>query len=382
MLRCLIIASDIGITAPGIVYKTIIKELSKDIRISLIVPSAEGKIDLPVSVLSSVPKGYSHYRIANMFMSIFAKPLFDIYWVKRQICRIDPKDIRCQNVIVSFVSFHNYKSILLGYYLSKKYNIKWVIYSVDAIPSPIGWCKYNRFYKNTCKFISQYISRCDAFFSSNEQMLKYQLGMLPSFDKPSGVMFTPIRTDIKISTIESNISPVFLYTGGLYGPRRIEALIGGFRLFLQNCPTARLLFVGLNSFQPFTTCQDLIDSGNLEVYGYTQELKKFYDEAAVLIDINAYFDNDVFLSSKIVNYLPMMKPIISITGLNSPSRNIFTDDPSIIHCRHNIQEIYDALVRAVSMGKCGLSHRKYYIEQFSVENTVKKFNNTLSCICL
>lgn len=379
-MKCLIIASDIGISAPGIVYETIIKELSKSMEISLIVVSCRDGINMNVSMLPSAHKGYEHYRIANMFMSSLGRPLFDCFWLERQRRLLNPDIVKCQDVIISFVSFHNYKGVLLGNYLSQKYNKKWIIYSVDAIPAPLGWGKDGRFYRNTRRFISKYISRCDAFFSANAQMLDYQLKPVQPFAKPSGVMFTPIRTDIDVCMSTTSLSPVFLYTGGLYGPRRKEALIDGFRLFLRDYPSARLVFVGINYLQPFASCQDLIDSGNVEVYGYTRELKKFYDEATVLIDINAYFDNDVFLSSKIVNYLPLMKPIISITGLNSPSRNIFTKDPTIIHCRHDAHEVHNGLLEALNAKKSDFSKREYYIRQFSVENVIKSFKDTLFAV--
>ena len=294
--------------------------------------------------------------------------------VKEAKKMLRPEFVKNQDVIVSFASFHNYKSILLGYYLSKKYSKKWVIYSVDAIPAPIGWEKPGLFHKNTISFISKYINQCDAYFASNQQMLDYQLSLLDGFSNPSGVIYTPIRSDFKYTGCNCyNNDPVLLYTGGIYGPRKKEAFLDGFRIFLKTYPRAKVVFVGEYSMNSFTLYSDLIESGNIEFYGYTHDLSKFYDNASVLIDINAYFNNDVYLSSKIINYLPLKKPILSITGLNSPSRNLFKHDDSIVHCLHIPEQIADSLSRIVSLKDIDFTQRTQYVEMFHANNVIRDF---------
>ena len=376
-MKCLIIAGDLGITAPGLVYETIIRELTKYAEISVIVPEKRKDLDLPVAYLESADRGFEHIRIAHAFMALCGISLFDEYWVLKQKRILDDNIIKQQDVIISLVSFHNYKGLILGDYLSTKYQKKWVVYSVDAIPAPLGWIKDGLFYRNTCRFVSNRISRCDAFFSSNEQMLHYQLQAMKVLPANIGVVYTPIRSDITIDSFSVTEYPLFLYTGGLYGPRKKEALLDGFRLLLNDYPKARLVFVGVNRIDFFEAYKDMLESGNLELHGYTHDLQKFYKSATALIDINAYFDNDVFLSSKIVNYLIVKKPIISITGLNSPSRNIFKEDISILHCKHNSNEIYQALKKVLEYDFDDWSERKKYIDMFSVENVVKNIVKVL-----
>lgn len=382
-MNCLIIVEDVGLTAPGIVYETIIRELAKDMKITLITVRSRDNVNLPVTILPSVRINYKHYRISNLFMSIIGRPCLDDLWVIRQKSLIDSEIIKQQNIIISFISFQGYKSLILGYYLSNKFSKKWAIYSVDAIPAPAGWSKINRLYKKTQKFVSKYISLCDVFFSANSQMLEYQLSFLHVVKKHVGVMFTPIRRICMVRNkfvVNTTKNFVFLYTGDIYGPRKIDALLCGFRLFLKDYPYAQLLFVGVNNKHLFDQYIDLMNSNNLCVYDYTSDLETFYEKADVLIDINAYFDNDVFLSSKIVNYLPLMKPIISITGLNSPARNIFVNDPSIIHCRHDFKEIYDAFCKITNMTEIDYWKRQSYIDLFSVKNAVIDFKNALLAV--
>lgn len=202
-------------------------------------------------------------------------------------------------------------------------------------------------------------------------MLDYEVSYMPNYTGVKDYLYTPIRNEAIIkSKPKGNI--IFLYTGGLYGPRKKEALIDGFRLFIKEYPQAKLIFVGNNSKRDFQCAEDLILSNNVEIKGFTPNLQSLYNEATALIDINAYFDNDVFLSSKIINYLPIMKPIISITGNNSPSRNIFTEDSSIIHCSHNAEDINWALNRTINMPEQNIEQRKIYLDIFSVSTIAQK----------
>lgn len=382
-MNVLVIASDLGYTAPGIVYETILKELSKAFNLSVISIKTRNQKYIPAKYLPTAGLKYEHYRVSDASMSFFGRNLYDYYWLLKQRRLIKKEIVSDHDVIITLMSNHNYKSLILGCYLSYKYKKKWVIYSVDAVPAPLGWSTEGKLFRNTKKFISRYIPKCDAFFSSNKQMLDYQLGFLEKRPYYTGYIYTPIHTrdytEKKIGIERCQLHPVFLYTGGVYGPRRIENLLEGFRFFLKDYPLAKLVFVGTPKLHQFDSYEDLILSKNIEINGYTQDLAPYYDIATALIDLNAFFDNDIFLSSKIVNYLPLRKPIISITGLNSPSRNIFSADESIIHCIHDSGEIYRGLLNSV-IQTFDYKQRDIYIEKFMPQNAVKPLLQVLGKI--
>lgn len=377
-MKCLIIANNVGVSAPGIVNETLIRELSEYADISLISLQSRIGMNLKVTSLQTVPKKFNHWRIERIMFSLFGRNLFDDLWLLLQRKLLNYQIVEKYDFIISFISNHNYESLLLGELISKKYKKKWIVYSVDAIPAPLGWETDSRFYRNTKTFINKHLSRCDAFFSSNNQMLDYQLSSLNLSNIVTGVLFNPIRSEYKERIEFTNDKTIFLYTGSIYGPRKIETLLAGFRLYLQKEPTACLIFVGTSFSKYYDECKELIKSGNIEVHGFTQDLSSFYNAANVLIDVNAYFENDVFLSSKIINYLSIKKPIISITGINSPSRNIFCDDPSIIHCQHNAIEIYNALINANKIKSVDWTHRNKYVQLFTAKNIINKFINELT----
>ena len=369
-MNCLVIASDIGITAPGIVYSTLINEMSKYVDITLLTYGIHDNLDDKIKILKSKKHKFKSSTISKLSMKILGLDIIESISAKINIYTTDFSSINSIDLIISLTSFHNYESIEIARYLSRRYNLKWIIYSVDAIPAPLGWCNNDSFYRNTIAYISKRIKVSDGFFSSNNQMLEYQLNLLGSYDKLSGVVYTPIRNNVKAINTLKEI--VFLYTGGLYGPRKIEVLLSAFKRFVEEYPNSKMIFVGSYYFEYSDLLKQLIASGNVEIKSYVSDLTSYYSCASVLLDINAYFDDDVFLSSKIINYLPLGKPIISLTGYNSPSRNIFTEDDSVIHCLHEENEIYNAMHESIAVN-VNANKRKKYIEMFSKENIVRNF---------
>ena len=376
--KCLIITSDIGYSAPGIVYKTLISQLAIEYDLTLI--SLDGKVDISVNRMPVVSPGIVHNRLEEIFFTILGFNLLDHIWLKRQIKIMDENVVENQDLILSFASFHNYRSILLGNCLATRYKKKWIIYSVDAIPAPLGWVSNIIYYNRLRSYISKYISRADAFFSSNQQMLDYQLKGIGNVNKIIGIIYTPISNLNQVMLPSCTDEFILLYTGGLYGPRKKEAFLDGFRLLLNDYPNAKIFFVGKYKYNFFKAYSDLINSGNIVIHSYTNNLNEFYEKATVLIDINAYFDNDVFLSSKIVNYLAIKKPILSITGENSPSRNIFKNDPTIFHSKHDKVEICNKLKEIFSKEFKDWEFRDEYIHEFKVDKVVSDFIKKINVI--
>lgn len=378
-MKILCIAEEVGKTAPGIVYATILNELIKYFEVELICPDiVYGTLSTKVKILPCV-KGYGDRRISIYSMRVFGTSIFDLLWAKKELTYLKKNSFDDIDIIITFMSMNYFKSVLLGEMLKEIIRSKWVIYSVDAIPSPLGWSQNNLLFRQYKRFIAKRINKSDAIFSSNKQMLEYQLSIVNEFNGFGGVVFTPIREHKPLMPgYTQKNKPVFLYTGGIYGPRKKEQLIEGFRLLLREVPAAKLIFVGTGDSAFFGDARDLIDEESLILHPYVADLNPFYKEATALIDINAYFDNDVFLSSKIVNYLPLGKPIVSITGNNSPSRNIFLNDPSIIHCKNNTSEIFESLMKSINID-VNMKFRNQYVEMFSSSSIVTKFVKDIKC---
>ena len=247
-MKCLIIANDIGLSAPGIVYQTLIKEMSKYIEITLLTNEILGNLDSNIKLLKSNRRKLNSSTISKKSMALCGIDILEKINAKFNIFKTNFKGVESIDLIISFTSFHNYESLEIAHFLSRRYNLKWIIYSVDAIPAPIGWSKDDRYYKNTIKYISNMIKKSDGFFSSNRQMLDYQLGFVKDYSNLSGVLYTPIREfSTKLEKTSENI--IFLYTGSLYGPRKVEVLLSAFKRFIKKYPTSKIQFVGKYYFE-------------------------------------------------------------------------------------------------------------------------------------
>lgn len=379
--NCLIIANDIGYTAPGIVFETLLKELVNHLNIDLLSPLIKNRGAFNCcNILPAKTIIFERNRFTVSSFVLFGCNVLEHVWLYKQKKMIAEVEFEKYDVIISFISNEHYKALLLGRYLKEKYHKKWFVYSVDAIPAPLSWTNNVCYYKKTCNYISKKLTLCDALFSSNEQMLNYQVSILKGFKGVTGIIYTPIRENKNVQTYNLPKEPVILYTGSIYGPRRIDTVLDGFRLFLNDYPKAKLIFVGTKIGRlNLSKYRDLIFNANIEFHDFCMDLTPYYLNASILLDINAFFENDVFLSSKIVNYLPYKLPIVSITGLGSPTRLIFSDD-SIIHSIHEPYSIFCALVKAVKCTKVDESKRQKEIRKFEVQQCVAQFVSVLNHI--
>ena len=83
-MKFLIIAGDVGNTAPGIVFDTLIKELSEKHDITLISPFVRSEFNFNISNVETIPLGYENGRVYRFSMSILGFNIYDYLWLKKQ----------------------------------------------------------------------------------------------------------------------------------------------------------------------------------------------------------------------------------------------------------------------------------------------------------
>lgn len=380
-MRILIITKTIGKTAPGIVFERIVQGLSSFHEVELIASDYDPSIDLSKVKKVTKLKAYSfNSRLLKLFMIIFNNNPFDFIWglrTRRNICKNQKYDL-----VFGFISFGHYEGLIAGSMVSKKLKTKFAVYSVDAIPAPTGWMPYDAYYRGLEKMIKRHLSKPNAFFSSNEQMLSYQLDVISGKkDMFTGVIFTPAYGGFKSMPLMNTGRKKFLYTGGIYGARKPDYILAGFKKLLKKYPEAGLVFVGTVLSQSIMNQLEREVAERIEFFPFTRDLSPYYSMAIAFLDIDADIEDDIFLSSKIMNYLMMNRVIISETGNNSPSRHLFKNIPSIIQCSHNEDEICNAMERAILMrDTVSFEDRLSILELFKIENIIVKLNKDLTTI--
>lgn len=348
-MRILVITQHYGRTAPGLVFESLIVSLSKIAEVDLITCNYEPN-DNNHSISNIIKiKDYHFYNnrltayINRLFNLIFGFSWRD-YMTQHQKIRLANTNY---NAILCCCSAGNMASLSIGIKLKRKYGIPIGMYLVDAYPTPYWW---NPSIENRTigAFLKRKTELCDYFASSNPLMLEYQKKYLSLNIKLLNYIHTPSSNiDFQNKEINSKTNNhIFIYMGGVYGIRIADNVLEAFTILIKDFPNAKLLFVGTNPSIKKIIPESI--KSNVEILPYTQDLTALYTKATALIDIDANVNYDVFLSSKISNYIFVNKPIICETGEISPSRNIFSQCNSILLCSHNSKELYMAMTRCVT----------------------------------
>ena len=380
-MNILIITMNVGITAPGIVFEKIIKGLSEQHKVDVLTANYVPKTDL--SKVNNVQKYYFtslRNRYEKLIVSTLSINPLITFFARKASKKINYNSK--YDLIFSFVASGQTLPLEIGNTIKKRMKIRHFTYFVDAIPAPVEWWMGQKsYYKGTLRYIVSRLKLIDGFFAPNRQMLEYQMNFIQnSLNVKSGVIYTPIDKllkDTKLTKINEEI--IFLYTGSIYGVRTARYLLEAFEQLLNDFPDSKLQFVGkvlpMKEIEVFR----LEVQHKIELIPFTDDLSPLINNALALIDIDADIENDVFLSSKIISYLPYKKPIISETSNGSPSYDLFNKVPSIIQCTHNSEEIYQAMKLVIlNKDKIDFSDRDILLQKFNINNIVKTINSYMN----
>lgn len=373
--KYLIVSMDMANLAAGIVFRRLVMAMTEYADCHVICPRTDDDVYDRCAVLPCPKYKRLPVRIERSLYNLLGYKLTDYAW-SNIVFRKLRKAIRKEkyDAVLSFVYGGNDSPMVLGRRIAIANRLPWGIYSVDAIPTPLSWSLNESFRNKRIKILNKYIPKADAYFASNPIMLDYELSLFPDFKGISNYVLTPCDFSRDVCNESSpHSSLVFLFAGDLYGPRKVSSLLKGFELFSIGNKDAKLVFVGNNSLDHFKNYEHLLENGLVERFGFTKNISEFYNRADVLIDLNADVENDVFLSSKVCNYLSYNKPIIAISNDGSPVRALMNGVPSIIHTHHNYYEIEQALFKAKEMAGSVISDRHFLKQSFSPRQVAYSF---------
>jgi glycosyltransferase involved in cell wall biosynthesis len=380
-MKILIITMNVGKTAPGIVFERLIQGLSSLHQIDVLTADYSPSLDLTKTSDTIISKwSHKHTRLKKLLILLFNVNPYDCYWARKSIKLLKTHRSNKYDIILSFLSYQHYAALIAGTYLSKKSKSRHAVYTVDAIPAPNGWLENDSYYKSLKKMMAKYLQNVDILCSANYQMLNYQLSTFrPKENLITDVLYNPGSIEIKEFPNPRITTNYFVYTGGIYGVRRVVYILKGFEKLLERYPDSKFLFIGselspdsLSRLKPETLKK-------INLVPFTRDLDPYYSCATALIDIDADIENDVFLSSKMSNYIMINRIIISETGSNSPSRNLFKEIDSIIQCDHDPDQLCEAMSKSIEFKHTfDFDDRKTIIKLFDLENIVNRLNKLLS----
>ncbi len=317
-MRILFITTELGKRAPGKVYESFIDDYEKKYgkeNIDIITTECNTNSNN----VTIYKRRYIHPRFRKLSVILFSVDLFDWLLAKRINKSINTTKY---DIVFSLMSLHNFMPLYLGRLVKKTHKkLDWYLYSVDAVPPPLGWGESIFYRRGLIKMMRTNLKNINKFYSSNEVMLNYQLNLLDySFSGEKGYIHTSGKYKEKKIFAKNNDGFFnLLYTGGIYGVRRPESLIDAFYKISLQYENVRLYFVGTSPISVDLSKYDEVFKSKIIFVSYTDDLEKYYQLADVLIDIDADLENDVFMSSKFFNYIMINRPILSITRENSPT---------------------------------------------------------------
>ncbi len=370
----------IGENAVGIIFERLIQGLSYSHDIDVLTADYNPSVDLSKVSNIIISKGFNtHPRIKKFFISAFGVDPLDCLWAWKSKKHLKPNKNNEYDIILSFLSFQYYAALIAGNYIAKNNKAKFAVHTLDAIPAPGGWLKMDSYYEGLKKIMARYLKNVDAFFSTNTQMLEYQLKTFtPKVNLITTVIYNPGHGGEKEFPIPETGINNFVYTGGIYGLRKSIYILKAFEKLVDVYPVSKLIFVGTQLSQESLGTLNSTALQKIEFIPLTRNLDPFYNCATALIDIDADTENDVFLSSKITSYLMVNRIIISETGKNSPASQLLKGIDSILICDHDSEQLCEAMKKSIHLkSKISFDDRSTLIKLFQIENIIENMNNSL-----
>lgn len=379
-MRILIFLEDLNQTPTGIVNQRLLNGLN-EAGISFHVVCNWGEKSETVSVINA-PRFLSE-RMRKVGLIALAKDYSFIGFERQglkeaiQICKGFQPDI-----ILSITGGSSQHTLALGKALSLKIKIPFLIHALDAIPPPGGWNEMELYRQGVIRALKRYYPFALMYSASNPQMVKYQQEVL-GLNTPGKVLYNPIVGDFDHLN-ETPISDSFLYLGSLYGVRKADFIIQGFKDLHADNPSARLSIVGPNQID--LDVMELPESVRkaISVLPSTSEVQRVMAEHAVLIDMDAPIEDDVFISSKLMLYLNVGRQILSITGNASAPRKFLGNNRnsiSMVNHENVKQGMEAAMFKARYITSREIQNdRMDLFQKLSLKNQITQYLNVIDAI--
>lgn len=375
-MKVLIIADNLGNNAPGVVFRNILAGLSKKMEFDLISSTPDYTPTHNGNYIFEKQSRIPSWRVRTSLFKLFGFYHTQKFWAKRVQKHIKREQY---DTIISLMSSTFYSSLMAADIYARKHHVKHICYCVDAVPAPYPW-ETDEAYSNSMKrLVKNYMQTVDTLCMTNKEMLDYEVGLIGNENIKKVVLPNPPKYNEMVMLSNENIEPSFAYAGKIYGVRNPDALLQGFSMFVEQHPDAKLYFIGSGSLEAELNQKDYPCKDHVIFIPYTRELESIYSKCIGLVDVNANIDNDVFLSSKVISYLPYNRMIISESGKNSPVRNVFSDSRTIIHVSHSPEDFFRAMEQCIKCcPKVDYQERVNFLRGVSMEAVTDKFKSLIS----
>jgi glycosyltransferase involved in cell wall biosynthesis len=382
-MKILLITSKIGQTATGIVTKNIIEGLLQNGAEVHVISDGESNVFSDNVNLQTTRIKYKRIKSSSFFselcLLLLKYPLNEIKFIKKATKKaIDLHSQFTYDIVMVLSSAAGFHLLRSGLAIKHKTKLPLYIHSTDPIPAPKEW--YNTQSLRTALIASakKVYKKADVISLSNEYMLEYQLRIMNIKNIPSLVIHNPSTNHVITQNIQNDEPKIFLYVGSIYHQRQPDELLKAFEIFSKD-KKVELWFLGNNKKLNLEKHNFNKESmSKIRLLDFQKDPSKIIEQAHVLIDFDANFKNDVFISSKLITYLNTNIPILSLTPRNSPSDNLLNDniDLGVVKMYYDEENMPESLQRVISlnnsMSQDILNNRNKLLTDFDKNNVGEK----------
>ncbi|WP_286754112.1 MULTISPECIES: hypothetical protein [Sphingobacterium] len=288
-----------------------------------------------------------------------------------------------ENTEYEYVITKDSPSFLLGYYLKKKYGLKWIATWNDPYPSvkypfPYGQGLNGKlpFYSNR---IIKLMKQADKHIFPNLRLKNYMLKYLNVDEGKTLVIphLASAKTNVKKS---SSNDLRFVHSGNVRSPRDPKPIVKAFLQFVSegSCRgDVRLDFIGVFDDELKKMVLELDHNNQINLLApvdYKKSLDMLRDYDVALI-IEAPCEEGIFLPTKVGDYMSNNTPIFSI----SPSVGILKDLYDKNYVQYfadvgNSDEIFNEFSKIYDDFKKGKLFKSNFLEEYNGENILKLYN--------
>ncbi len=343
--------------------------------------------------------GFINNKFDDQFWRLwnrFCLPDGAIAWLPGSV-RLGTKLIESENIDLIFASGQPFSTFLIGAWLKKFTNRRFVIDYRDP------WT-LNPFYKGSSlrcnienRLEKSILKTADSVCFTTNQMKSLYLSRFSDLlqNKIIDTITNSIESNYATSTEITTITKKFVitYTGNFYGNRNAFVFLKGLKIA---CMKDRLLadtiqcnFIGsFNQIAHSKICRDLNLKGKVNFYSRVSrsELRPMLQNSHVLLIINSYGPgHDVFIPAKFFDYLEWNKIILCMSEHGALYDAVKETDSGMVVDPKNEWEIADALLKLFKQyyldkrkNHLNINKLKYYESEKTTKDLAELFNKTLS----
>jgi len=355
-MKILIITNTISNSATGIVASRLIEGLSHHTKPEVILQKINhGDLNINAKEIP-LQRIVQNEFITKLCLVLFHFPLNELKWIKKvKRTAIKITNNNRPDLIMTLVSASDYAILVAGSKISSRLKIPLYIHGTDPMPAPPHWGEKPVLRRAIMKTIHKAFKKAKYLSLSNETMLEYQLKMLGlNKTQRTFVIHNPVPDQFLTTQPVSQDKDIdiFLFLGNTYTMRKPDLLIRAFAVYAKANQKAVLKFAG--SRNPDLDNYDIPINirSRIKCETWTKKPQDIIEEASVLVDLDIQAEHDVFISSKLMQYIGTDKVILSITSPSSPSSGFLNPiRDSVVFSRHDPDQIVAAMDRAIKRKK-------------------------------